>query len=174
MYLFGNSRLKRYAVLFLLVSYFGKVSASAQTYSYDPTGRLDKIIYTNGTTLKYKYDAAGNLKKATVKPAVTASLSAEEVSGKTARFEVKRTGDMTEALTVVLFTEGEAVGGQDYSDLPGSVTIPAHESSVSFSVTLHPERFTSQDKKLVLSLKESDDYDVAEYSSATITLSAKK
>ena len=41
---------------FLLVS----LLAFAQTYTYDSNNRLTKVVYSNGTTVTYTYDALGN------------------------------------------------------------------------------------------------------------------
>jgi len=36
------------------------VSADADTYTYDLLGRLTGVTYSNGSTVTYAYDAAGN------------------------------------------------------------------------------------------------------------------
>ena len=160
--------------LLLAGLFFMPLHSQAQTYTYDVSGRVTKASYVNGTAIKYKYDAAGNVKKIKVNPAVTASITAEGPNGNTAKFRLERSGDLSQALTVSLTAEGDAVNGQDYSSLPASVTFPAHEASVSISVTLRNDRPTSAAKKLVVSLADSDDYDLDEHSSATVTLPEKK
>ena len=157
-----------------LLLFIAMKSTDGQTFSYDPAGQLSKAVYSNGTLIKYKYDVAGNLKKAVVNAAVIAAISADESNHDAIRVEVKRTGDMSKSLTITLSADGDAVSGQDYLDLPSNVTIPAHESSASFSVKLRSDRPTSPAKKLVLNLAESDDYELDEHFSATIMLPAKK
>lgn len=34
----------------------------SETYSYDALGRVEKVTYSNGATVAYTYDAAGNRK----------------------------------------------------------------------------------------------------------------
>jgi len=36
-------------------------------YSYDANGRLTSVSYSNGLTIKYSYDAAGNMLSQTIK-----------------------------------------------------------------------------------------------------------
>ncbi len=43
-------------------------SASAQTYSYDPAGRVTQVTYADGTTIAYSYDASGNATQSNVTP----------------------------------------------------------------------------------------------------------
>ena len=33
--------------------------AASESYSYDALGRLTRVVYSNGTTISYSYDAAG-------------------------------------------------------------------------------------------------------------------
>lgn len=47
---------------------------------------------------------------------------------------VSRTGETTAALTVPLYVEGTATMGADYNNFPTTVTIPAGQSSVSFTI----------------------------------------
>ena len=51
--------------LFIAAVFFAFLSVNqklfAQTYSYDLGGRLTGASYTNGTQVKYTYDAAGNI-----------------------------------------------------------------------------------------------------------------
>jgi len=39
--------------------------ASAETYTYDSTGRLTSVIYDDGTSITYTYDAGGNILSST-------------------------------------------------------------------------------------------------------------
>jgi YD repeat-containing protein len=49
-------------VALLLVGSADLVGAQSDgaTYAYDALGRLTQVTYTNGTTIVYTYDAAGN------------------------------------------------------------------------------------------------------------------
>lgn len=40
--------------------------AGSATYTYDSLGRLSKVVYANGVTIIYSYDAAGNRTSTTV------------------------------------------------------------------------------------------------------------
>ncbi|WP_377157198.1 RHS repeat domain-containing protein [Roseateles sp. UC29_93] len=42
----------------------------SESYSYDALGRIEKVRYSNGSTVTYTYDAAGN-RKAVVRTAPT-------------------------------------------------------------------------------------------------------
>jgi len=44
-----------------LIIYLCSINTYAVGYIYDTLGRLDKITYDNGATIKYEYDAAGNI-----------------------------------------------------------------------------------------------------------------
>ena len=44
------------AAAFLLVG----VASAATTYNYDGQGRIVQVVYDNGATITYAYDAAGN------------------------------------------------------------------------------------------------------------------
>jgi len=39
---------------------FATMQTFAQTYTYDNLNRLTKVVYGNGTTITYTYDALGN------------------------------------------------------------------------------------------------------------------
>lgn len=51
--------MKRY-LLYIAASLFFIMQISAQTYTYDKNNRLTKVVYDNGTTITYSYDAMGN------------------------------------------------------------------------------------------------------------------
>jgi len=44
------------------------VSAGADSYTYDLLGRLTGVTYSNGSTVTYAYDAAGNRTTVTQTP----------------------------------------------------------------------------------------------------------
>ena len=56
--------------------------------------------------------------------------------GTTGSFTIARTGDLSKALPVTYTLGGTATNGTDYNQLPGSVTIPAGQSSVVVPVTV--------------------------------------
>ena len=50
----------RAALLALLICW-ATLAARTVNYAYDQTGRLTSVVYPNGTTATYTYDAGGNL-----------------------------------------------------------------------------------------------------------------
>lgn len=47
-------------VLYILALLFVVLQTFAQTYTYDSNNRLTKVVYDNGTTITYTFDALGN------------------------------------------------------------------------------------------------------------------
>ena len=47
-------------IVYLSVFMFAVLQTFAQTYTYDNLNRLKKVVYENGTTVTYNYDALGN------------------------------------------------------------------------------------------------------------------
>ena len=47
-------------ILYTMALLFATLQTFAQTYTYDSNNRLKKVVYDNGTTITYSYDALGN------------------------------------------------------------------------------------------------------------------
>ena len=47
-------------LLYILALLFATMQTFAQTYTYDKLNRLEKVVYENGVTVTYSYDALGN------------------------------------------------------------------------------------------------------------------
>ena len=47
-------------ILYILALLFATLQTFAQTYTYDNLNRLTKVVYDNGVTVSYTYDALGN------------------------------------------------------------------------------------------------------------------
>ncbi len=47
--------------ILLAIATTATIPATAQTYTYDAAGRLSGVLYADGSTLAYRYDANGNL-----------------------------------------------------------------------------------------------------------------
>lgn len=47
-------------LLYTLALLFAVLQTFAQTYTYDNLNRLTKVVYSNGTTITYTFDALGN------------------------------------------------------------------------------------------------------------------
>ena len=58
-YLKNNKNMKR-KQLYTLALLFATLQIFAQTYTYDNLNRLTKVVYNNGTTITYSFDALGN------------------------------------------------------------------------------------------------------------------
>lgn len=50
----------KHRILFIAALLFATLQTFAQTYTYDNLNRLTKVVYSNGTTITYTYDALGN------------------------------------------------------------------------------------------------------------------
>jgi len=50
----------KHRLLYTLALLFATMQTYAQTYTYDSNNRLTKVVYDNGTTITYNYDALGN------------------------------------------------------------------------------------------------------------------
>lgn len=74
-------------LLYILIALVFALQATAQnkvSYTYDANNQLTQVVYSNGTTVKYTYDALGNRlskKVTTVQKQYTMSLSASPVEG---------------------------------------------------------------------------------------------
>ncbi len=55
-----KSRARHAITLGAALLLFSASSATAETYSYDDAGRLTKVVYDDGSFIRYQYDANGN------------------------------------------------------------------------------------------------------------------
>ena len=65
------NHMMKHRIIYTLALLFASLQTFAQTYTYDSNNRLTKVVYDNGTTITYSYDALGNRisKKVTGSPA---------------------------------------------------------------------------------------------------------
>lgn len=67
----------KHRLLYIMAFLFAATQTFAQTYTYDSNNRLTKVVYDNGTTITYTFDALGNRtgKKVTGSTAVRYTIS---------------------------------------------------------------------------------------------------
>jgi len=102
---------------------------------------------------------------------IGATQSAADDSGKNPGvFTVTRSGDVTLPLTVSYSTGGSAISGNDYTALPGVVTIPAGSTSATVTVNALPVITSNASTQAVLSLMSGSGYTLGSPTSATVTI----
>ena len=84
-------------------------SALSIDYTYDPTGRLTKEVYSNGTVVDYTYDAAGNKTGHTVTNVATTTIL--PASTTTTTVSVATTTSIINETTTTLPTTTTSLGG---------------------------------------------------------------
>ena len=52
----------------VLLAAAGPTTAGSVSYEYDALGRLERIVYDDGTVIEFTYDAAGNRTSRVVTP----------------------------------------------------------------------------------------------------------
>jgi hypothetical protein len=101
------------------------------------------------------------------------SSAAETISGQTAnpgQFTITRTGSTSNALTVNYTVAGTATKGTDYSNLTGSLTIPAGSTTATLPVNVIDDSAVEGSETSVVSLSSSSAYTLGSTSSATVTI----
>ncbi len=96
--------------------------------------------------------------------------NADTSGGNTGTFTVTRMGNTSGPLTVAYSVGGTAVNGIDYFPLPGSVTIPAYDSTATITLAPAPSLSEQSSSTVVLTLNPSGSYTVGAASSATVTI----
>ena len=100
--------------------------------------------------------------------AATESLTGENSAP--GAFTVSRTGNTALALTVHYSIAGTAVGGTDFTALPGTVVIPASESSAPIAVNPLDDAVSESDETVVLTITAHPDYATGSPGEATVTI----
>ena len=84
-----------------------------------------------------------------------ADATANEADG-TLDVVISRVGETTDAVTVTLAaTDGTALAGDDFGTVPGSVAIPAGQSSVTVQIPLPDDDVTEADKSFSLTISDA-------------------
>ena len=101
-------------------------------------------------------------------PAVTIQATApvaDEIAGTNGQFTVTRTGSTADPLTAYYTIAGTALDGTDYNLLPGSVTIPAGQTSTTILITpLNDAAMKDSSRTVTLTLTNYGGPDGASYS----------
>ncbi|HYS16460.1 MAG TPA: Calx-beta domain-containing protein [Candidatus Binatia bacterium] len=101
---------------------------------------------------------------------IMASVPTASESGTTGRFTVSRTGSTANPLTVAYSILGTATNGADYTNLPGSVTIPAGSPSANITVTPINDPLNEDTETVILQIAGGAAYTVGQPSTATVQI----
>ncbi|MCY2974221.1 MAG: PA14 domain-containing protein [Planctomycetota bacterium] len=96
------------------------------------------------------------------------SPSTAEGGGTPANFTVVRSGaPLNQALTVRYTTRGTATNGVDYTTLPGSITIPAGQSSATLNIHPLSDAIVEGTESIIIELQDGTGYEVDNISQRT-------
>ena len=79
-------------------------------------------------------------------------------SGNNETFLLRRIGSLEEDLTVYYSLPGTATNGEDYEELPGSITIPAGQRDITFAMTIIDDDEIEGDETVELTLTPDPTY----------------
>lgn len=104
--------------------------------------------------------------------AVTDDLAIEGASGSgaTAKVVVHRLGSQTAALTVHYHASGTATIGEDFTTLPGSITIPAGASSATITIAASNDDLIEGDETVAIVLASDPAYNVGRPGVGVVTI----
>jgi uncharacterized protein (DUF1800 family) len=108
-----------------------------------------------------------------IRPVVTLVATVDltdETAAKPGLVTVTRSGDLSAALSVGLEVKGTAKAGIDYRNIPGTVTIPVSEASVTIVVTALGDFDKEPTRTVVLNLKRDERYQNGQPDSATVKI----
>lgn len=151
------ARLKLALVLPLAFWLLTGTPALANTYEYDDIGRLEKVTYSDGSTVTYTYDDAGNRSQKVTAGVSSANFVIDDVSiseGGTLVLTVRRNGDNTGAVGVSYASaDVTAVSPADFGSVSGTLSYAAGERVKTVSVSSVSEAVYESDEtfNLVLS-----------------------
>lgn len=85
-------------------------------------------------------------------------------------FSIARGTATTGNLTVFLAASGQALPGEDYADLPASVSIPAGSTNVTLSIAPVDDTLNEADEKVTLTLAASSNYNLGTTGPISVTI----
>jgi hypothetical protein len=101
---------------------------------------------------------------------ITASVSTTVEGEEPGTFTITRTGDLEATLVVNYAVSGSATDGDDYTALPGNITIAAGSDRATLTIAALDDGEREDDETVVVTLQASDDYDLDATTSATVTI----
>jgi hypothetical protein len=116
--------------------------------------------------LAIPYDASAAVPTAVSVEATDAS-GGEYGEDRTLSFMFTRSGPVSAPLAVSYSTSGTAQTGFDFAALPGTIEIPAGETSANLSVQVQEDSAAEGDETLMLTLIDGDFHDLADPASAS-------
>ena len=96
--------------------------------------------------------------------------TAAELGGDTGAFSISRTGDVSQAVTVLLGFSGAASNGVDVVTLPASVTFAAGQLSTSLTVTAIADALVEGTENFTATILTNESYLVGTPSNAIVTI----
>ncbi len=101
---------------------------------------------------------------------VATFANASEAGSIPGSFNVTRTGNFTQGITVYYSVGGTATSGSDFVALSGSVLIPAGSSSASVMVTPYDDNLVEWSESVTLTVTAGSGYQVGSSPVATVTI----
>jgi len=107
----------------------------------------------------------GTVARSTISLTTTDPVAAETILGQTpnpGRFTVTRSnGNNSQAETIYYTVSGTATNGNDYASLPGSITIPANQTSVDISINVFNDSLYESTESVNVSLYSNGSYNLS-------------
>jgi YD repeat-containing protein len=106
------------------------------THTYDDAGRLKRSTYSDGKSVSYEYDAAGNRKSTAEGTPVQLSIAAASATeGGTLNFVVTKSGTATGTVSATCVqVNGTATGGSDFTVAQQVLTFQISDTTKTCSV----------------------------------------
>ncbi|WP_035610753.1 Ig-like domain-containing protein [Haloferula sp. BvORR071] len=173
------------AALFLTGDSGSNGAASENILSYSSSGNAFRIFSQDLPQLSGAFQASDvrflavpfNLSSLQPsQPPVTVSVAASDASGgeygedRSVAFTFSRGEAGSQPLSVSFATSGSASPGVDYTTLPGSIVIPAGQTSVTITTEIQPDNLAEGTEELKLTLLPNSAYTVGASSAATATI----
>ena len=124
-------------IIILLLAFLFSLQVNAQTYTYDSNNRLKKVVYNNGTTVTYTFDALGNRISKKVTGSTTATYTISASVTPTRSGSVNGTGKFNSGSSIEL----NAIANGGYKFLKWSDGVTANPRTITVT---GDQSFTAQ------------------------------